>query len=343
MRDFSSKSLAGMGMIALVLCCAFSAWGETMHCAMCGKAIHGEALRVGERFYCSRTCYRKSLPRCCVCGKPIEGRYLLHNGKRYCSKTCFESILPKCTICHKPLEQCYRIAGKPYCKRHAEGPRCEACGLPVDPGILLPDGRRICAACRPHLVLTAARAEKLYLKAAATLRHIVGEDLPLIPPLHLVGCNELPPHADLVSSPGTHEQGRYVRHVETTTVSVLGIDIREQQTVQKDIFILYGLTRARFLSTAAHELMHDIISEQYPAFDVGAPDWAEEGVCQYAAALLCRQLGFADRLAEIETAGDPIYGGGYRYVAHTFGENNWPAVARWMKQDGFADLPPHTH
>jgi len=310
---------------------------------MCGNRIKGNYLKAGDEVYCSQPCYRKSLPLCSSCGKPIEGKYLAHEGRRYCSETCFNLTLPQCTVCNVRLKQCFRIDGKAYCKTHADAPRCEACGMPAEPGVTLDDGRRICTECQPQLVFSAKPADKLYRKAASAVRRVVAHDLPLIPPLHLTGRGEFPAHDKLPKGASTSEQGRYVRETDTTTISVLGMAVRSKTEVQKKILILYGLTQDRFLSTAAHELMHDIISERYPGFDLGAPDWAEEGVCQYAAALVCRRLGLTDRLKEIEEAEDPIYGDGYRYMVRVFGQENWQGVARWMGQDGFSDLPAHAH
>ncbi|MBN2448834.1 MAG: hypothetical protein JXR77_00510 [Lentisphaeria bacterium] len=323
-------------LVALFLmACAYAA---EVRCSVCGKGIRGRYLQADGQAFCSRECYRRTLPVCAVCGSVIEGKHLRHDGKTYCSDRCFEQTLPKCSICGQPMRQSVTINGRMYCPAHAELPRCTACGLPVAESLRLPDGRLVCPECHPHLVFETADAEKLYYRAAAVLRRIVGRDLPLLPPLELAGQDLLPVHQGLDPGTSVHEQGRYVREVETTAVKFFGRTLREDRRVSRRIVMLYGLSESAFLGTAAHELAHNLISEWYPRFDREAPDWAEEGVCQYVAALVCRRLGLEDRLKEIEAAPDPVYGGGYRSLRKLFGPDDWQALANWLEAGDFAAL-----
>ena len=72
-----------------------------------------------------------------------------------------------------------------------------------------------------------------------------------------------------------------------------------------------------------------MLAERYPAFAEHAPGWAEEGICQYTSAMLCRDQKFKAQLESIETCDHPAYGDGYRFFATRFGNANWPTIAAW--------------
>jgi hypothetical protein len=332
-----ARRLARLSVLALLVLVA-TAWGQAP-CAVCGRAIEGDYLQAGGQAYCSRECYRTTLPVCAVCGQRIEGEHLVHEQRHFCSTACFRRVLPTCVVCGQPLVESFRIGGRTYCKTHAAAPRCDACGLPVNQGQTLPDGRLVCDECRPGLVFNARLALPLYIRAGHALCLVSGQPLPLAPPFELVGNNQLPAHGSLDPTVSIRELGRYLRTAETTTTkNVFGLVLRERTTVSRKLLILYGLPADRFISTAVHELTHDLLAERYPAFE-NAPDWAAEGICQYSAALVCRRLGYAERLKEIEAADDPVYGDGYRYMARRFGVAGWGRLSRWLDSGGFKALP----
>jgi predicted nucleic acid-binding Zn ribbon protein len=322
-------------MLALVL----AVWGETT-CAVCGKALQGRYLQAEGRVFCSPECFRTTLPTCAVCGKRIEGGHLVHEDRHFCSDACFRSILPTCAICGQPLRESFRVGKRFYCKTHAEGPRCDACALPVGTGGTLADGRVVCSDCRPGLVFTAEQAAPHYARAGQALALVLGQPLPAPPPLELVGRDQLPTHGSLDPAVSVRELGRYLRESETTTTrNLFGRVVQEETRASRKVLILYGLPADRFISTAVHELTHDLLAERYPAFDAKAPGWAAEGVCQYTAALVSRRLGYDERVAEIEAATDPVYGAGYRYLAGRFGAAGWTALSHWLDSTAAAALP----
>lgn len=326
-------------LAAAALLGCLQGWSQVA-CAVCGKAIQGGYLEASGKAFCSRDCFRTTLPVCAVCGQRIEGGHLMHDGRHYCSEACFRRILPTCSLCGASLQQSYTIKDRVYCKGHADGPRCDACGLPVGKGFTMGDGRLVCDECRPGLVFTAEAAAPLYAKARDTLVAVLGQPLPVPPPLELVGSDALPAHRGLDPNARSRELGRYLRKTETVTHrNLLGMTLREETTATRRILVLYGLTPGRFMATAAHELVHDLISERYPTLEGAAPAWLEEGLCQYAAVLLCRRLGYAECAAEIESSDDPIYGEGYRYVARRFGSDGWRSVSAWLDAGRFAGLP----
>jgi len=331
------RAMAFMVVFGLLLTVA--GWAQGV-CAVCGKAVQGRYLQAAGRVFCSPECFRKTLPVCAVCGAVLEGHHLVYEGRHYCSEACFQRILPTCTICGQPLQESFTIKGRTYCKAHAEGTRCDACRLPVGRGETLPDGRVLCRDCRAAAVLDIRAAAGLYTRAGALVAGVAGRALPPAPTLALVGRDQLPAHSGLDASVSIRELGRYLRDATTTTSrNVFGKVLKEETRVSRRIIILYGLLPDRFLSTAVHERTHDLIAECYPAFDQQAPAWAEEGLCQYTAALVCRRLGYAERVQEIESADDAVYGDGYRWFVRHFGSDGWTEVRRWLDRGGFAGLP----
>jgi len=340
-RTLRSGLVAAGGRWFLAAALLFCLPGRSqLACAVCGKAIQGGYLEAAGKAFCSRECFRTTLPVCATCGKRIEGGHLIHDGRHFCSEACFQRILPTCTLCGVPLQQSYTIKARTYCKAHADGPRCDACGLPVGKGYTMGDGRIVCSDCKPGLVFAVETAAPLYAKARETLVGVLGLPLPASPPLELVGSEALPAHPGLDPSIKVRELGRYLRQMETVTHrNLLGVTLREETAANRRVLVLYGLTPGRFMATAAHELTHDLLSERYPMLAEGAPDWLEEGLCQYASVLACRRLGYSECVAEIESSDDPVYGDGYRYVARRFGNDGWRSISTWLEAKGFAGLP----
>lgn len=125
----------------------------------------------------------------------------------------------------------------------------------------------------------------------------------------------------------------------TTTKPLFGKPHEAVTRVEEDIFILTGLDNEQFLSTACHELTHDLIAEQFPKIAEEAPDWVEEGLCQYVAAAVCLLNGHFDELNRIESAKDPEYGDGYRFFKNAFGDTDWEEAVEWMQKVSIKDLP----
>jgi hypothetical protein len=97
-------------------------------------------------------------------------------------------------------------------------------------------------------------------------------------------------------------------------------------------------THEVFRVAATHELMHDLIHEHFPRLKK-APLWVHEGICQQAAAELCRRRNYGDTLHGIEECTDPDYGDGFRYLKKVSGFQGWPALRRWMETVEVESLP----
>jgi hypothetical protein len=310
------------------------------NCSSCAKSIKGRYITSGIKAYCSQTCFVTTLDECNHCGIKLKGRYIISEKKKFCSNACLESILPQCEVCEKPLIRRLTIKGHVFCDLHAKSPRCTACQLPFLRGGELPDLRHVCETCNKIVIYDMVEAMKLFRIARQELYRITARKSRQIPKLKLVGRDQLNKRTNLRvdQQDGLQLNGFYHR-TETTRTSRNGFGkTTTAKKVEKTIYILYALSPDTFLTTAVHEFTHDMIAEFFPHLD-GLPLWAEEGICQYVAVLLCRKRDFADQLESIQTSPDRIYGDGYRYFEKKVGPNNWSGLLQWIKRTDPKKLP----
>lgn len=284
-------------------------------CAVCGAEITGRYVTSQGRAFCSRRCYETTLPRCAHCRRRISGKHTIAEGKRFCSQRCLESILPRCERCGKATQATTAIKGHVYCRTCGHGTRCDSCSLPFREGVRLADGRALCAGCKRDGVFGRQAALPLYRRARAELRDLTGRHAEAIPTLRLVNQRELRTVAKLSYVEGGSMRGYYDRETTTrTSRNGLGQVVGQEREVSRAVLILSGLLPDEFLATAVHELTHDWLADYCPQVKQG-PTWLEEGLCQFAAAEVCRKHGLKDALASIANSNDAVYGDGYRYVA----------------------------
>ena len=326
--------------LTLLLTALWSAAATAGKCSVCGKRIRGQYLKANSRVFCSQACYEKTLPDCAVCGRRLAGEHLAANGQRYCSQACFQSQLPKCEVCGRPLQKAVIMNGHSFCQKHARGPFCCNCSLPFARGRKLADGRVLCKTCDPLVIEDPSAARRLFLQAKTEVQIATGYVSPTLPPLELVGLDQMPTGSRSPAPGDLVQRGLYKRETETTTTkNVFGKVLDREVIVDEAVRILYALSAEEFLSTASHELTHDLIAEQFPAVPEEAPQWVEEGICQYVAAMVCRRRGFEQELHRIETAAHSEYGDGYRYFKRHCGDDKWPAVIRWLRSTHLKSLP----
>jgi hypothetical protein len=319
----------------------FVATAAGNRCDRCGKQLPTTYVRAGDHVYCSRQCFHHTLPTCSTCKKRLVSEYLLMEGKRFCSQRCMQTVLPKCELCNRALQETVTINNRVFCRQHANGPRCFSCMLPFADGYKLDDGREMCDSCHKSGVFDETPATKLYEQAYRGLREVTGRQLKTLPAMKLVDAPTLGEFTGFLSedSQGMIARGFYRNRVETTFVEdLLGNVVNRDRAVTKTVYLLYGLERQEFLTTAVHELTHDLLTEHFRKFGE-IPLWAEEGICQYVAAMYARKVGFKDELAKIEAGSDPVYGWGYQYMKRAFGSNSWARLQRWLSEGRAADLP----
>lgn len=335
-----SLSLLLLPLFLLLHTTGAGAAEQTLRCASCNQPIQTSYYRAGGQAYCSQRCLVTSLPKCDECGRRLSTEHLVWRDQRYCSRECLDQVLPKCEICGTALQTAHVINGRTYCEQDAGRPRCEKCGQPFVRGFELGDGRKVCATCDQSLIYRLRDAQPYYRTAQVEVARVTGLRSSSIPPLHLVGLDDLQHKTGKQPAAGIRQRGLYDRTVVVeTTRDGSGRVTRRRENVTKNIYILYGLAPDEFTATAAHELTHDLLAEHYPDFAAAAPDWAEEGICQYVAAAVARALGHETVLNEIETNPDPAYGDGYRWLKLRFGDDNWTAIQKWLNRIDPNSLP----
>lgn len=328
---------------AAALCCiALTVQAQQRpQCDVCGGKLKRQAWTLGEKKMCSEACVDQIRPKCSVCKAVIRGKYSKAKGQIFCCDACFHTILPKCEICKKPVEKGFSITRHDYCETcMKQQPTCFSCGLPAAHPTRLKDGREICAGCMRWAVKTQEEAQKHYdrarrqLEAWTSLQHATVPELVLVDRSEMEKCsNEIRKTDSLVSV-----RGLYSRQAMMTKRGLFGKWVKAPERDKEKIYLVDHLTDEVFRVAATHELMHDLIHEHFPRLEE-APLWVHEGICQQAAAELCRRRNYVDTLYGIEECVDPDYGGGFRYIKKVSGFQGWPALRKWMETVDVESLP----
>ncbi len=282
-------------------------------CASCRKPIGSSALVKADGRYYHAKCYEtQAAPRCAFCYNPIKGKYIEFKGKSY-HPICYENnIALRCDFCGGIIEGEYftDFWGDRYHAYHeGEVPECDYCGRLLGDrsnrgGVKYPDGRHVCDLCRRTTVDNLTSARRLLEETRERLRTFgIAVDHDEIS-LTLTSKDEIARH---LNSARTSQTG-FVKHHYSTRHGVV-----TDQTF--DIYILKGMPRMYYISTAAHELMHVWQNLNGPLEN---DDPLCEGSCNYASRLVLEQVGGAGAeylLRNLQQNTDPIYGEGYRRVA----------------------------
>lgn len=325
---------------AFFFTCLAAGAGPTQ-CDVCGGRLSSQAWTYNNRTCCSQSCIDELRPKCSVCGNTIRGDYSKSDGNIYCSKACFLATLPKCEICKVPIEKGFIVTRHHYCAHCMETlPTCFSCGLPAAYPTHLEDGRDICYSCMRWAVKKQGMAEKHYDRARRQLEAWTALTLETVPKLKLVDKAEMQHLSKKLrkSDSPVSVRGLYSRQTMMTRKGLFGAWKKAPELDKEQIYIVSHLNDEVFRVAATHELMHDLIHEHFPRLK-DAPLWVHEGICQQAAAELCRRRNYADTLHGIEECPDPDYGDGYRYINGLMGFEGWYALRRWMESVDVNALP----
>lgn len=335
------RLLSRRNFAAAIGCAATTGLAAVQRCDVCGKRLPRQALIYDGRTCCSEECVDQLRPHCSVCGTVIRGNYTESDGKTFCSPACFQSTLPKCEICGAPIEKGFTVTRHHYCAHCVETqPTCFSCGLPAAYPTHLPDGRDICNGCMRWAVVKPTAAQLHYDRARRQLEAWTGLQLASVPTLELVDRARMQIISQDLRKTDTPVsiRGLYSRQIMMTKKGLFGTWKEDPSLAKETIYIVDHLHDEVFRVAASHELMHDLIHEHFPRL-ADAPLWVHEGLCQQAAADLCRRRNYADILAGIETCTDPDYGDGFRYFDGIAGFRGWKSLKDWMEIVDVAALP----
>ncbi|MCK4564644.1 MAG: hypothetical protein KAU94_08215 [Verrucomicrobia bacterium] len=326
---------------AAAFCAATAAIARSSRCDVCGKQLSRQAWIYGDKTLCSQECGNQLRPKCSVCKKTIREKYTKAEGRIFCSTACFHTTLPKCEICKKPVETGFTITRHHYCEECVKKqPTCFSCGLPAAHPTRLKDGREICIGCMRWAVTTQEVAQKHYDRARRQLEAWTSLKHASVPELVLVDRTKMDELSNTIrkSDSPVSVRGLYSRQTTVAKRGLFGIWKKAPEPDREKIYLVDHLTDEVFRVAATHELMHDLIHEHFPRLEK-APPWVHEGICQQAAAELCRRRNYVDTLYHIEECTDPDYGDGFRYLKKVSGFQGWPALRRWMETVDVDALP----
>lgn len=301
-------------------------------CSVCHKNIlSGERyLKSNGKYFCSKKCHEKSLPKCIICGKKMSN-WITSKGKKYCSEKCFNKTLPTCNICHKTVKEGFRIKDSDkgllfFCKKCAKKAKCFSCQLP-GADITLADKRTICKRCNKTAINDKNEAKKVYEKVKKLMQNHfnlkTNDKIKIalidITAMYSLSSKNKKPTKKSIPETGL-ELGLYTVNKtykdSTRTKFSLSKGFYEETTSKLthesyNIYALYATPHNKLVEVFAHELAHDYFYREFP--DIKNIK-IKEGFSEYIASLVnsyykldkCNQ-----RMAENT---DPIYGEGYRMI-----------------------------
>jgi hypothetical protein len=315
MHKYSSRNrlsrMFACSLLLLILPTVQVLADDSLKCDYCGKKIVGQYVQYKDGYY-HQDCYDQHAgPRCAVCGKTLEGEWVVYEDKDY-HKRCYEdSIALRCSVCGGIIEGEYLFDcwGNTYHKYHSdEIPKCSFCGrLFSDPlagqGSQLSRTRHICAKCSEQAIMDDDIGRKLLDETKARLDRagvVIRKDQIKFELATAERLSELAGHDS-----ESHYGLTIFKHSR-----ILGLLEEREYT----IYILRGMPRLHFISSAAHELMHVWLSQNT---HLKTEEPLVEGSCNYAASLVIGQ--FDDDMAscvikQMDEDPDPVYGEGFRRV-----------------------------
>lgn len=189
-------------------------------------------------------------------------------------------------------------------------------------------------------VITQDMAQRNYERAQRQLEAWTSLKIGTVPELVLVDQDEMKQISKELRKTESpiSLRGLYSRQLMMTKQGLFGTWQEDPAMAQEKIYIVDYLSDTVFRVTATHELMHDLIHEHFPRLE-DTPLWVHEGICQQAAAELCRRRNYRDTLFGITENTDPDYGDGYRYINSLMGFEGWNALRRWMETVDVTALP----
>jgi len=324
-KGLQLRSLSGLTLILCVGCVLAGAIIAATRCDFCGKPITDRYIEFDSRIY-HPDCYQQNVaPKCAFCDQTLGENWIVYEGQNY-HQQCFErNVAIHCSRCGEIIEGEYLIDhwGNKYHKYHEqEEASCSFCGRFLsDPvaggGRVFGADKWICNHCSQDAITDETAGGKILQQVRERLDKsgiVINQETI---EFKLVTRDQF---AELLDQDITNQFGltRY-EHVE-----YLGFLEDKQLT----IYILTGLHRMHFISTAAHELMHAWLFLNIPD---GGDKRLIEGSCNYASLMVLRQLddemaGYVIR--QLEDEPDPVYGEGYRRVKR-LAENR--GVQYWLE------------
>jgi hypothetical protein len=307
-------------ILAVVLFISAPAAADDLICRTCGGAIAGDFIEVGAYVY------HPYHLKCTGCGEVINSEFYIHEGEPY-HADCLaaDESAYRCALCGEAIfdEREQDFWGNWYHRSHARKVgRCPYCGRYFSESVSkgkyqYQDGRYICGICRESAVLTTIAVDSLLEETGRRLADLGISLEPGNIPVTLISLDQLRglPDADTASSGYTFCEELHAGDTER---------------VDRQVCILFGLPRMRFVSVLAHELMHAWM------FTNGCADWdplLAEGSCNYTSYLVMGTYSAPEAEFEkkvLEEEEDAVYGAGFKRVLALAEERGTSGWLEWI-------------
>jgi hypothetical protein len=214
-----------------------------------------------------------------------------------------------CSHCRKPITGKYSADywGNNYHREHiGKVPACDYCGRLISRtltkgGKIYSDGKQICGICLSGAINDSDAGKKILQIVHDRLAVYGIEISPFKPEFFLIDRSRLQ-----TLSRGREKQGFAKFSRKTINGSVKSFSLQ--------IYIVKGLPKISFISTAAHELMHIWF---YSRNITDIQTSLEEGSCNYAAYLILNSIESPDaafRIYQMKIDNSPVYGKGFHRI-----------------------------
>jgi hypothetical protein len=110
---------------------------------------------------------------------------------------------------------------------------------------------------------------------------------------------------------------QYVEEIEKTILTKTNMfgEVKKTESEKVDksykIYLIYAMSRRKFIEVTAHELGHDWMQEYYPKINDLK---IKEGWAEYVASKVNEEFGNKTMNLRMEKNPDPVYGEGYRMI-----------------------------
>lgn len=315
-------------------------------CSVCSEAVGNRYMKgAGNRVFCSKKCFEKTLPRCAYCKKLCKQRFVKASGKNYCSKRCAENaLLERCGNCGKAVYKgkvfTYADGKSLYCLPCSNKAQCMICYRPEKNIRKQKNGNYICQSCDRDIIENIVDLQKLFIEVRVFLHEKFA----------------FPMDHEIKLEMGYFEQfedGKLKEHRELGMFQYKGKIVyrapagKLKNSRQKafyriedescKIIVMDSLPRWKAAEVIAHELAHDYMRHRWHFIrDLKL----NEGFAEFIAAEYNFLTGHGKWNYRMENSKDPIYGDGYRMFRQWAEHGSWKEIFRRLDQANRQAMPP---
>lgn len=248
--------------------------------------------------------------RCVVCKQKVQRGFTVE-GSFYCPEH-LDTILPHCSNCGVGIRGQYRLAGPkevPVCKDcQRDYPQCFLCNVPVNTskgGIVLKDGRELCAEHNQSAVRSEGTARRIFSQAVREIVSTLGTIMRLDKPLEsvrLVNLDQL----KQINDHGLHSSALSSGKVLGLTTLKIRTVNGESSTLPATVHLLNYVDQERMLTVSAHEYAHAWQAENHQNYKE-TNQVLREGFAEWVAYKVAERYGRSEQLKILTNSRGGVY------------------------------------